>query len=134
MIRSMGVNAAFRDQNRLNEMLQASFDRGVSRGKACIKNGNDYEKLYKDMQEKFSKALRALSILGILNYWEMEDVVKDAEEKAKANRENENIANRVRRLRYAADHMKGAVAGYEAAIAPLFEEKSADSSCTLFTP
>ena len=119
MIRAMGTCAAFKDRNKLNEMLRASFQEGVVKGR-CNAAGVDYEKLYKEVNEKFIKCMDILRIFG-MSYYGMSSggAKEEAERLQKENETNKKIANAVRRLKYRADELKEVSNEYERVVAPV---------------
>ena len=130
LIRAMGTNAAFKDQIRLNEMLKASYQEGFTKGKCSTTNGTDYEKLYEEMRNKFSKCMDLLRFFG-MSYYSIGTENSDEEAKRIKNEieENRKIANAIRRLNYRAEELHRVVDEYDQVVKPIIGTLSnADST------
>ena len=120
MIRAMGTCAAFKDKIKLNDMLRASFQDGYAKGKCEATHGVDYEKLYNEMREKFTKCMDICRMFG-MSYYSMSsgEAKEEAERLQKENETNKTIADAVRRLKYRADELKRVSNEYEQVVAPV---------------
>ena len=100
-------------------MLRASFQEGVVKGR-CNAGGIDYEKLYKEVNEKFVKCMDILRMFG-MSYYGMSSggAKEEAERIQKENETNKKIADAVRRLEYNAEQIKRIANEYEQVVAPI---------------